>query len=192
MLQQFRPALTMLILLTVLTGIVYPGVITGIAQLVFPHQANGSFISAGETSVGSEFIGQQFSAPEYFWGRLSATGPQPYNAGASSGTNFGPSHPQLKESAENRIAELRKYTTPDAAIPVDLVTASASGLDPQISLAAAEFQVLRVAEARKMTPEAVREMVRRHATGRQLGVLGEPCVNVLQLNLELDRLSNRE
>lgn len=192
MLQQFRPALTMLILLTVLTGIVYPGVITGIAQLVFPHQANGSFISAGETSVGSEFIGQQFSAPEYFWGRLSATGPQPYNAGASSGTNFGPSHPQLKESAENRIAELRKYTTPDAAIPVDLVTASASGLDPQISLAAAEFQVLRVAEARKMTPEAVREMVRRHATGRQLGVLGEPCVNVLQLNLELDRLSNLE
>jgi K+-transporting ATPase ATPase C chain len=192
MLQHFRPALTMLISLTVLTGIVYPGIITGIAHLVFPHQANGSFITAGETSVGSELIGQEFSGPEFFWGRLSATGPQPYNAGASSGSNFGPSHPQLKEAAQQRIAELRQYATPDAEIPVDLVTASASGLDPQISLAAADFQVLRVAEARKMNPEAVRELVRRHTTGRHFGVLGEPCVNVLQLNLELNRLSNRE
>ena len=105
MLQQFRPALTLLILLTVLTGIVYPGIITGIAQLVFPRQANGSFIAAGETIVGSELIGQEFSAPEYFWGRLSATGPQPYNASASSGSNFGPSHPQLKEAAQQRIVD---------------------------------------------------------------------------------------
>jgi potassium-transporting ATPase KdpC subunit len=142
----------------------------------------------GDKVVGSELIGQSFSKPEYFWGRLSATSPVPYNAASSGGSNYGPPHPALKESAEARLAALRKYPTPDGPVPVDLVTSSASGLDPQISLAAAEYQVPRVAAVRKISQESVKELVRRYSEARQFGILGEPCVNVLRLNLALDQL----
>lgn len=188
MLRQLRPSLVMLAALTLLTGIVYPAIVTAIAQATLPHQANGSILHVGDKAVGSEWIGQSFSKPEYFWGRLSATNPAPYNAAASSGSNFGPLNPALKETAEVRIAALRRYPTPDAPVPVDLVTASGSGLDPHISPAAAEFQVTRVARARIMSEDAVRELVREHTEGRQYGILGEPRVNVLRLNLALDQV----
>ncbi|MCO6455387.1 MAG: potassium-transporting ATPase subunit KdpC [Pirellulaceae bacterium] len=188
MIQQLRTATLVLIALTILTGGIYPLLVTAIAQLAFPHQANGGLIRQGERVAGSELIGQPFSGPHYFWGRLSATVPFPYNAAASSGSNFGPLHPGLKEAAEARIAALRAAGSPAGAIPVDLVTASASGLDPHISPAAAEFQVQRVAVSRRMSEDAVRELIGQSTEGRQLGVLGEPRVNVLQLNLALDRL----
>lgn len=187
MYRQLRTSVIMLIALAVLTGAVFPGVVTVIAQVVFPHQANGSLIRVDGRVAGSELIGQPFAKPEYFWGRLSATGPSPYNAAASSGSNYGPRHPALKAAVQARIAALRHYATPDGKVPVDLVTASGSGLDPHISPAAAEFQVPRVAAARRMKEDAVRELVRRHTEGRQLGVLGEPRVNVLRLNLALDQ-----
>lgn len=192
MLQALRAATVMLIGLTVLTGGVYPLVVTAIAQIAFPRQANGSLLRIGEQAVGSELIGQSFTKPEYFWGRLSATGPMPYNAAASSGSNYGPLHPGLKQAAEARIADLAKFGSPTKHIPVDLVTASGSGLDPHISPAAAEFQVPRVAASRKISENALRELVRQHTRGRQLGVLGEPCVHVLRLNLALDQQQNRE
>ncbi len=187
MLQQLRTATLLLITMTILTGGVYPLVVTAIAQMVFPKQANGSLMQQNEQLAGSELIGQPFSRPEYFWGRLSATSPLPYNAAASSGSNFGPLNPGLKEAAEARIAALQATGSAEESIPVDLVTASASGLDPHISPAAAEFQVPRIAQARKMSEDAVREVVRQHTAGRQFGILGEPRVNVLHLNLALDQ-----
>ncbi|MGN6135820.1 MAG: potassium-transporting ATPase subunit KdpC [Aureliella sp.] len=187
MLQQLRTAAVILFALTVLTGGIYPLIVTGIGQLFFARQANGSLIRNGEQALGSELVGQAFSQPEYFWGRLSATAPMPYNAAASSGSNYGPLHPELIKAAAARIAALRAAVAPAAKIPVDLVTASGSGLDPHISPAAAEFQVPRIAAQRKMSEDDLRELVREHTEGRQLGILGEPRVNVLRLNLALDQ-----
>lgn len=186
MLQQLRVATVLLLALTLLTGVVYPLAVTGIAQVVFPHQAGGSLIQAGDQAVGSELIGQPFTRPEYFWGRLSATSPVPYNAAASSGSNYGPLNPALRDAAEARITALKAGGATDSPIPVDLVTSSGSGLDPHISPAAAEFQVPRITATRKMTPDAVRALVRQHTIGRQLGLFGEPRVNVLLLNRALD------
>jgi len=172
--------------MTLLTGVAYPLAVTGVAQLAFHDQANGSLIVKNGKAVGSRLIGQGFDAPNYFWGRLSATSP-PYNGGASSGSNYGPLNPALKEAAKARIDALRAADPGnDAPIPVDLVTASGSGLDPHISPAAAEFQVRRVAAARALPAEKVRALVAEHTEGRALGVLGEPAVNVLELNLALD------
>jgi K+-transporting ATPase ATPase C chain len=183
-----QPAVILLIVLTVLTGAVYPLVITGLAQLVFPVPANGSLIEVDGKPVGSRLIGQPFTAPHYFWSRLSATAPHAYNAGASSGSNLGPLNPGAREAAAARVQALRT-ADPESKnpIPVDLVTASASGLDPHISPAAALFQVPRVARARGMDEDRVRRLVERHIEGRKLGILGEPQVNVLSLNLALDK-----
>jgi potassium-transporting ATPase KdpC subunit len=192
MLKLYRASLVVFAALTVVTGIIYPALVTAIAQAAFSHQANGSMICVGDQAVGSELIGQSFSRPEYFWGRLSATSPTSYNAASSSGSNFGPLNPALRKAAESRIAMLKQYPTPGVRTPVDLVTASGSGLDPHISLAAADYQVPRVAAARKMDEAAVRRMVRQYAEGRQYGLLGEPRVNVLGLNLALDRYQATE
>jgi len=186
MLQQLRISILLLGSLTLLTGVVYPIVITVIAQTVFPRQANGSLLTVDSQTLGSELIGQSFTQPQYFWGRLSATGPFPDNAAASSGSNYGPLHPDLVKNAQSRIDSLKQHDAELTTIPVDLVTASASGLDPQISPAAADVQVRRVAAARKMSEDDVRMLVQRHTTGRQFGLLGEPGVNVLPLNLALD------
>ena len=182
-------AALMFVVLLVVTGLVYPGVVTGIAQIVMNDQANGSLIVADGKAVGSSLIGQPFSDPRYFWGRPSATSPQPNNALASSGSNQGPTNPALVEAVQGRIDALRK-ADPDnkAPVPLDLVTASASGLDPHISPAAAQYQVSRVARARNVDAGRVRELVALHTEGRQLGVLGEPTVNVLRLNRALDTL----
>lgn len=190
MLKHMRPSLVMLAALTLLTGILYPALVTLVAQVVFSYRANGSLLYDGDKVVGSELIGQPFSRPEYFWGRLSATSPVPYNAAASSGSNYGPLNPALKEAAEARIARLRHYALPETPVPVDLVTASGSGLDPHISPAAAEYQVPRIAQARTMSEDAVRALVQKYTEGRQYGILGEPRVNVLRLNLALDRLQS--
>jgi K+-transporting ATPase ATPase C chain len=181
-----RTSLVVLVIMTLLTGVVYPLAVTLLAQTLVPHRASGSLVVHDGRPVGSEQVGQPFSKPEYFWGRLSATSPVPYNATASSGSNFGPRHPDLAGNAKDRIDALRKYDPSIDAVPVDLVTASGSGLDPHISPAAAEVQVRRVAAARNMTEEEVRAVVRRHTEPRQLGLLGEPRVNVLTLNLALD------
>ena len=182
-------ALLIFLLMTVITGLVYPGVVTAIAQVVMNDKANGSLIVVDGKAVGSSLIGQPFSDPRYFWSRPSATSPQPYNALGSSGSNQGPTNPALIEAVQGRIDALRK-ADPDnkAPVPLDLATASASGLDPHISPAAAEYQVGRVARARNVDAGRVRELVARHTEGRQLGVLGEPTVNVLQLNRALDTL----
>ena len=182
-----RPAIVSLILLSAVTGLIYPAVVTVIAQLVFPHQANGSLIVKDGKAVGSSLIGQPFDAPKYFWGRPSATSPFPYNASASTGSNLGPTNPALAAAAKGRVETLRAADPNNTApVPVDLVTTSASGLDPHISPAAALYQVGRVAKARKLDESAVRQLVERHTEGRQLGFLGEPRVNVLRLNLALD------
>ncbi len=187
MLAQIRPALVSLALLTVLTGLAYPLLVTGIAQAAFPRQANGSVIERGGKDVGSSLIGQPFTDPRYFWGRPSATSPVPFNAASSTGSNLGPTNPALIAAIEGRIKALRDADPENQApIPVDLVTASASGLDPHISPAAAEFQVRRVARARGLEEAAVRELVQAHTDGRQLGMLGEARVDVLELNLALD------
>lgn len=188
--EQIRPALAMLALMTLLTGLTYPLAVTGLAQLLFPHQANGSLIVRDEKIIGSELIGQYFDEPKYFWGRPSITSPFPYNAAASSGSNLGPTNPALIEGVKARAAALRAADPGnEAPVPVDLVTASGSGLDPHISPAAALYQVKRVARARDLPEDAVRALVTRRTEDRQFGVLGEPRVNVLELNLALDALS---
>ncbi len=182
-----RTSLLMLLALTVVTGVIYPLLVTGIAQLVFPHAANGSLIESGGKTVGSELIGQAFTSPRYFWSRPSATGPSPYNAAASAGANLGPTNPALLERIEKDLARLRA-ANPGAAgpVPVDLVTTSGSSLDPEISPAAAYYQVQRVAAARGTSADEVKRLVDSHVQGRGLGFLGEPRVNVLLLNLALD------
>jgi K+-transporting ATPase ATPase C chain len=182
-----RPALVLLIVLSTLTGLIYPAVVTGVAQLVFPRQANGSLIVRDGTVVGSSLVGQPFDDPKYFWGRPSATSPFPYNAAASSGSNQGPTNPVLYDAVKGRVEALRTADPGNTApVPVDLVTASGSGLDPHISPAAALYQVGRVAKARKLDEGVVRQLVEQHTEGRQLGMLGEPRVNVLALNLALE------
>lgn len=181
-----RTSLAVLGVMTLLTGVIYPLAVTLLAQTLFPGPANGSVVILNGQPAGSNLIGQPFSKREYFWGRLSETGPVPYNAAASSGSNFGPRHPDLAKNAKDRIDALRKDDPDVGAVPVDLVTASGSGLDPHISPAAAEVQVRRVAVARNMTEEDVRAIVRAHTEPRQFGILGEPRVNVLALNLALD------
>jgi K+-transporting ATPase ATPase C chain len=190
---QLRPALVALGIFTILTGLVYPLVVTGIAQVIFPRQANGSLIVRNGQPVGSELIGQPFDDPKYFWGRLSATSPAGYTAfngdklTGSSGSNYGPLNPALLEAVQTRIKALQEADPANKApIPVDLVTASGSGLDPHMSPAAAAYQVDRVARARGLSEDTVRQMVARHTEGRTLGLLGEPRVNVLALNLALD------
>ena len=182
-----RPALMLLLILTVITGVVYPLVVTGVAQVVFPYQAGGSLIVKDGTVVGSALIGQPFDDPKYFWGRPSGTSPFPNNAAASSGSNLSPTNPALVKAVQDRVDALRAADPGNqAAVPVDLVTASGSGLDPHISPAAALYQVTRVAQARKLEPQAVRQLVEQHTEGRFLGILGEPRVNVLSVNLALD------
>lgn len=187
MLKDFRAALVGYALLTLLTGLLYPLAITGIAQLAFPAQANGSLIVEDGKLLGSALIGQPFSDPKYFWGRPSATGPQPYNGLASSGSQQGPTNPALLDSVKSRVEALRAVDPVNRApVPVDLVTASGSGLDPHILPAAAEYQVARVARLRGLDPAAVRALVVQHTESRVFGLLGEPRVNVLRLNLALD------
>lgn len=184
-----RNSLMSLLLFTILTGIIYPLAVTGIAQAVFTHQANGSIIVKNGKQVGSSLLGQQFDDPKYFWGRLSATGPYPYNGAASSGSNLGPNNPNLTAAVEARVKALHEAEPGNTAkIPVDLVTASGSGLDPHISLAAAEYQIHRVAKTRKLDEAKVRDVVARNTKGRWLGLIGEPAVNVLELNLALENL----
>jgi K+-transporting ATPase ATPase C chain len=182
-----RPAIVSLALLSVVTGLAYPAIVTVVAQLVFPRQANGSLVIKDGKTVGSSLIGQPFDDPKYFWGRPSATTPFGDNAGASSGSNLSPTSPDLIKTVQGRVDALRAADPGNtAAVPVDLVTASGSGLDPHISPAAAFYQVGRVARARKLDETVVRDLVERHVEGRQLGLLGEPRVNVLALNLALD------
>ena len=184
-----RAALVVFVGLSLITGVLYPVVVTGIGKAAFPAQAGGSIIERHGKAVGSSLIGQNFDTPEYFWGRISATAPNPYNAQASSGSNLGPSNPALTEAAKARIAALKESDpTNTAPIPADLVTASASGLDPEISPAAAAHQVERVAKARHMSPDLVKKVVAENTKGPVLGVFGEPVVNVLELNLALDDL----
>jgi K+-transporting ATPase ATPase C chain len=186
---QLKPAALMLLAFTILTGAVYPALVTVIAQLVFPFEANGSLLARDGKPAGSVLIGQAFHDPGHFWSRPSATSPYPYNAASSGGSNLGPTNPALADAIKARIKDLQD-ADPDnrAPVPVDLVTASGSGLDPHISPAAAEYQVSRVARARHLDPGRVRELVARHTAGRKLGFLGEPAVDVLRLNLALDAL----
>ena len=189
MISQVRPALVIFAVLSVFTGFAYPFVVTGLAEAIFPRQAAGSLIERGGRVVGSTLIGQSFIEPKYFWGRPSATGTGPYNATASGGSNQGPLNPALIDAVKSRVQALREADPHNSRpIPVDLVTASASGLDPHISIAAAEYQVARVARARGLPEETVRALVAKHSKGRVLGLFGEPTVNVLELNLALDDL----
>jgi potassium-transporting ATPase KdpC subunit len=184
-----RPAAVLLALFTVLTGLLYPLAVTGLAQAIFPAQANGSLITQNGRIVGSALIGQPFDDPKYFWGRPSATTPFPYNAASSSGSNLGPSNPALTDAVQARVAALRAADPGNSEpVPADLVTASASGLDPHISVAAALYQAPRVARARGLDAGVVGQFVERYTEGQQLGLLGEPRVNVLKLNLALDRV----
>jgi K+-transporting ATPase ATPase C chain len=184
-----RPALVLLAVLTVLTGVVYPLAVTGIAQLLFPRAAGGSLVVRDGHALGSVLIGQSFSDPGHFWSRPSATTPQPYNGTGSTGSNLGPLNPALLDAVKARLATLRTADPGNGApVPVDLVSASASGLDPHISVAAAQYQAARVARARSLPEARVRALIDAHTEGRLLGVIGEPRVNVLELNLALDSL----
>jgi potassium-transporting ATPase KdpC subunit len=189
MFEQFRPAIVLFILLTILTGGIYPLLVTGMSQLAFPGAANGSLIERDGKAVGSKLIGQAFSGPKYFWSRASGTSPYPYNASSSTGTNLGPTNPALADAVAARVKALRQADPGNsAAVPADLATSSASGLDPNISPAAAEYQVDRVARARNLAPQKVRDLVASYTEDRQWAILGEPRVNVLELNLALDAL----
>ncbi len=189
MLKELRPALVSFLLLTLLTGIAYPLLVTGISQVTMPGKANGSLIMKDGKPVGSSLIGQSFSDPKYFWSRPSATSPMPNNASSSSGSNLGPTNPALLDAVKARVQALRDADPGNTqSVPVDLVTASASGLDPHISPAAADYQVTRVARLHNITPDALRKLVAEHTEGRQFGILGEPRVNVLELNLALDAI----
>jgi K+-transporting ATPase ATPase C chain len=185
--EHLRPALVIFALLSVITGVIYPLLVTVIAQTVFPHQANGSVVMRDGKPVGSELIGQPFDDPRYFWSRPSPTGPVPYNAAASTGSNLGPTNPAHLDAVKSRVETIHQ-ANPDQSgpVPADLVTTSGSGLDPHISPAAAEYQVARVAQTRNIPAEQIRTLVRAHTEGRTLGLLGEPRVNVLLLNLALD------
>ena len=192
MLRELRPALIVFAALTLVTGVAYPLVTTLIGSLAFPSQVTGSVVERDGKAVGSRLLGQPFSSPQYFWSRPSATGPMPYNGAVSSGSNQGPLSPTLREAVTERIAALRAADPGnEAPVPVDLVTASGSGLDPHISVAAAEYQVARVARARSLPATEVAALVREHTEGRTFGVLGEPRVNVLELNLALDARAKR-
>ena|SRR6266851_844869 len=183
-----RPAIALFVFFTLLTGVIYPLVVTLLAQVAFPHRANGSVLERDGKPIGSELIGQQFDDPRYFWGRLSATEKVPYDAASSAGSNLGPTNDDLLHRMKERIETIRQaHQDQKASIPVDLVTASASGLDPHISPAAAQFQVPRVAQARGMREERIRDLIHDHLEWRTFGVLGEPRVNVLKLNLALDK-----
>ncbi|HEV2358878.1 MAG TPA: potassium-transporting ATPase subunit KdpC [bacterium] len=187
--RQVYRSVMMTVLSTIVFGLLYPLAMTGLAQVLFPRQANGSLIVEGGRVVGSTLIGQPFSDPKYFWGRPSATSPFPDNAAASSGSNLGPTNQALLDAVKQRIDDLRKADPGNTApVPVDLVTASASGLDPDISPAAAQYQAARVARVRHMPLDTVDRLIRQHTAGRQFGVLGEPRVNVLELNQGLDRM----
>lgn len=187
--RQLRPTLVIFVALTLLTGVIYPLVVSGIAWTVFPSAAYGSLIEKDGKTIGSRLIGQPFTSEKYFWSRPSATAPYPYNAAASSGSNLGPTNPVLINVVTQRVADLKvRHPQQTGDVPIDLVTASASGLDPDISPAAAYYQVQRVAAARGLAESKVRELVARHVEPRTLGILGEPRVNVLLLNLALDEL----
>ena len=192
MLKMIRTVIVSLFVFTILTGVLYPLVVTGIAQLIFPDQANGSLLVKDGKPVGSSLIGQPFDDPKYFWGRLSATSPFPYNSVSSSGSNLAETNPDLVKNVQGRLDAL-KAADPEAGkqVPVDLATASGSGLDPHIGPAAAEFQIKRVAKARALDEAKVRAIVVQNSEGRQLGILGDPTVNVLKLNLALDELGRK-
>lgn len=188
----FRPALVLLVLLSALTGVIYPLAVTVLAQTLFPREASGSLIVRDGKAMGSKLIGQSFSDPRYFWGRPSATSPMPYNAAASSGSNLGPLHPSLRDNVVTRIQALHAADPGNTApVPVDLVTSSGSGLDPHISLAAALYQAPRVARVRSIELAVVEAAIRHATTSRALGLFGEPAVNVLELNLSLDFPADR-
>jgi K+-transporting ATPase ATPase C chain len=189
MFQLLRTALTMFVGLTILTGLVYPALVTCVSYVCFPSQASGSWILRGDQVVGSEWIGQSFSQPQYFWGRLSATGTYPYNATASGGSNYGPAHPDLKKVVGERISQLHAHPHGSGKVPVDLVTASGSGLDPHISPAAAAYQIPRIVAQRKLPEQMVQQLVQQHTESRTWGLFGEPRVHVLRLNLALDTAS---
>jgi K+-transporting ATPase ATPase C chain len=192
MFRPLRPVLIVFLLLTAVTGVAYPLLVTGIAQLAFPEKANGSLIRGERGYAGSELIGQPFDDPKYFWGRLSATPDFPYNPASSSGSNLGPSNPALAEAVKTRVAALQKADPGNTLLlPIELVTSSGSGLDPHLSPAAAFYQVPRVARARGLSEDRVRQLVGRFVEPRQWGFLGEPRVNVLKLNLSLDRLREK-
>jgi K+-transporting ATPase ATPase C chain len=185
----FRPLLVIFAVLTALTGLAYPAVMTAFGQAAFHDQANGSLLEQNGKLVGSQLIGQQFDAPQYFWGRLSATSPMPYNAQGSGGSNLGPTNPALLDEVKGRLDALKAAGTDmSKPVPVDLVTSSGSGLDPEISPAAAAYQIERVAKARQLAPNDVQALIDRYTTGRQFGILGESRVNVLKLNLALDEM----
>lgn len=186
--KEIKPALVTLIFFTVLTGLIYPGLMTGIAQLIFPWKANGSIIEKEGNPIGSVLIGQSFTEDKYFYSRPSATSPFPYNGEASSGSNMGPTNPDFLKSIKDRVTQLEKKSLTNSLVPVDLITASGSGLDPEISPFAAYYQIPRVAKIRHMSKQRIKNLVDKFIQKRQLGIFGEPRVNVLQLNLALDEL----